>query len=174
MSELISMADFRASRASKVVSTEPVEPLNVNAPVSRPEDQTLVRNAKGKDVFNYGMFMRKALKTVVRSLLQEVKANGKPETADLYVSFDTRHPGVQIPDWMKTKYPEEMTIVIGAWFKDLSVGAGSFSVTLNFSDTEQHLLIPFEALTSFVDAEAEFGLKFSEPEPAKAEPQATA
>ena len=35
-----------------------------------------------------------------------------------------------------------------------------FSVTLNFGDQPEHLLIPYDAILTFVDPSVEFGLRF--------------
>ena len=44
------------------------------------------------------------------------------------------------------------------WYDDLEVKDDGFSVTLNFGDTPEHLVIPYEAILTFVDPSVEFGL----------------
>ena len=46
------------------------------------------------------------------------------------------------------------------WYDDLEVRDDGFSVTLNFGDTPEHLVIPYEAILTFVDPSVEFGLRF--------------
>ena len=46
------------------------------------------------------------------------------------------------------------------WYDDLEVKDDGFSVTLNFGDTPEHLVIPYEAILTFVDPSVEFGLRF--------------
>ena len=53
-----------------------------------------------------------------------------------------------------------MTIVLQDWFEDLAVMGDRFQVTLNFSDSPRRLVIPFDAVKTFVDPSVEFGLKF--------------
>jgi hypothetical protein len=58
------------------------------------------------------------------------------------------------------------------WYDDLEVRDDGFSVTLNFGDTPEHLVIPYEAILTFVDPSVEFGLRFesSEEEDSNDEP----
>ena len=76
--------------------------------------------------------------------------------------------------WLKERYPTEITVVMQHWYDDLDVRDDGFSVTLNFGDTPEHLVIPYEAILTFVDPSVEFGLRFesSEDEDNKEEPAA--
>jgi hypothetical protein len=53
-----------------------------------------------------------------------------------------------------------MTIVIQHWFENLDVTDEGFSVTLNFGNQPEPLVIPFDAVRTFVDPSVEFGLRF--------------
>jgi hypothetical protein len=53
-----------------------------------------------------------------------------------------------------------MTIVIQHWFENLEVTDDGFSITLNFGNQPEPLVIPFDALRTFVDPSVEFGLRF--------------
>jgi hypothetical protein len=74
--------------------------------------------------------------------------------------------------WLKERYPTEITVVMQHWYDDLEVRDDGFSVTLNFGDTPEHLVIPYEAILTFVDPSVEFGLRFesSEEEDSNDEP----
>lgn len=111
---------------------------------------------------NYGNLMQKAMRKMMADVLSQVAENGLPGEHHFYISFETGHPGVDIPDWLRETYPEEMTIVLQDWYDDLAVTSDRFSVTLNFSDTPQTLVIPLEAVRTFVDPSVKFGLKFEE------------
>ena len=63
-------------------------------------------------------------------------------------------------DWLRDRYPAEMTVVIQHWFENLEVTDEGFSVTLNFGNNPEHLSIPFDAVRTFVDPSVEFGLRF--------------
>jgi hypothetical protein len=67
---------------------------------------------------------------------------------------------------MRAQYPDEMTIVLQHQFWDLVVSDETFEVGLSFGGVPERLLVPFEAVTAFVDPSVEFGLRF---EPASAE-----
>ena len=71
---------------------------------------------------------------------------------------------------MHEQYPEDMTIVMQHWFDNLAVMEDRFTVTLNFNNTPEPMVIPFDAVRSFVDPHAEFGLRFDMAEVA-GEPQ---
>jgi hypothetical protein len=112
------------------------------------------------DGLNYGYLMQKAMRSMMAEVLEVVSAEGLPGDHHFYISFETAHPGVDIPDWLRETYPDEMTIVLQEWFADLAVTQDRFSVTLNFSDQAQTLVIPFAAVRTFVDPSVKFGLKF--------------
>ncbi|MEM9139276.1 MAG: ClpXP protease specificity-enhancing factor SspB [Pseudomonadota bacterium] len=114
---------------------------------------------------NYGHLMQRAMRSMMADVLSQVAEDGLPGDHHFYICFETGHPGVDIPDWLRETYPEEMTIVLKDWFKDLVVVQDRFSVTLNFSDQAQTLVIPLAAVRTFVDPSVKFGLKFDAYDP---------
>ena len=108
---------------------------------------------------DYPALVENALRGVVHDLLVRVAAEGFPGGHHLYLTFSTRHPGVKMAPRLYDLYPEEMTIVLQHQFWDLVVEEELFAVTLHFGGQKQRLTIPFEALASVVDPEAEFGLQ---------------
>lgn len=112
------------------------------------------------DSLNYGQLMQKAMRGMMAEVLGQVAEHGLPGDHHFYIGFETAHPGVDIPEWLRETYPEEMTIVLQDWFADLAVMGDRFSVTLNFSDQATTLVIPFDAVRTFVDPSVKFGLKF--------------
>jgi len=112
---------------------------------------------------NYGRYMEKAMRGVMAEVLGQVaRQGGLPGEHYFYITFETRHPGVDIADWLRERYPDEMMIVLQEWFEDLAVMGDRFRVTLNFSDQPETLVIPFESVKTFVDPSAKFGLKFDD------------
>jgi len=111
---------------------------------------------------NYGRFMERAMRGVMAEVLGQVARYGLPGAHYFYITFETGHPGVDIPAWLRERYPQEMMIVLQEWFEDLAVMGDRFRVTLNFSDQPETLVIPFEAVKTFVDPSAKFGLKFDD------------
>jgi len=112
------------------------------------------------DTLDYGLMMHLAMQGLLKNILTKVAAEGLPGEHHFYITFDTTHPGVTMADWMKESYPEEMTIVMQEWFDNLAVMEDRFTVTLNFNDTPEPMVIPFNAITTFVDPSVEFGLRF--------------
>jgi hypothetical protein len=109
---------------------------------------------------DYGNLMHRAMRGLIRSVLTDVAENGLPGAHHFFITFDTAHPDVHIADWLRARYPGEMTIVIQHWFRDLEVTEDGFSITLNFGNHPEPLVIPFDALVTFVDPSVEFGLRF--------------
>ena len=110
----------------------------------------------------YDEIVQEALRAVVGRVLGEVEASGSalPGNHHFYITFKTHGPGVQIPQHLKTRFPDEMTIVLQNKFWDLRVSEGSFSVGLSFNQMPATLIIPFSAITAFVDPAVDFGLQF--------------
>jgi uncharacterized protein len=110
---------------------------------------------------DYGRFVERALRAVVRDALEVVAKRGMPGRHHLYITFRTDHPAVAIDDSLRARYPTEMTIVLQHEFWGLEVGAERFAVGLSFGDVPHRLEIPFEAVTVFADPSVEFGLQFA-------------
>lgn len=112
------------------------------------------------DPLDYAGLMQHALRGVVKDALGVAAEQGLPGDHHFYISFDTQHPGVDVPGWLSDQHPEELTIVLQNEFWDLAVAGDRFSVGLSFSDRPVKLTVPFDAVLTFVDPHAEFGLKF--------------
>ncbi|MEM1361104.1 MAG: ClpXP protease specificity-enhancing factor SspB [Pseudomonadota bacterium] len=108
----------------------------------------------------YGHLMHKAMRSLIMQVLADVAEDGLPGDHHFFITFDTRHPDVEIAEWLSERYPDEMTVVIQHWFEDLKVGADGFSVTLNFGDQPESIYLPYGAIRTFVDPSVEFGLRF--------------
>jgi hypothetical protein len=109
---------------------------------------------------DYGNLMHQAMRGLIRKVLEDVARDGLPGAHHFFITFDTTHEGVHIADWLRSRYPGEMTIVIQSWFRDLEVTEEGMSITLNFGDNPEPLVIPFDAMKTFVDPSVEFGLRF--------------
>ena len=109
---------------------------------------------------DYGKLMHNAMRGLIQHVLRDVRDNGLPGVHHFFITFDTTHPDVEIADWLRDRYPGEMTVVMQHWFDNLVVEADFFSVTLNFGDQPEDLTIPYDAILTFVDPSVEFGLRF--------------
>lgn len=110
----------------------------------------------------YDEIVQEALRAVVGRVLGQVEAGGGtlPGTHHFYITFKTGAPGVSIPTRLTERFPDEMTIVLQNKFWDLKVTATGFSVGLTFNQVAANLVIPFSAITAFVDPAVDFGLQF--------------
>lgn len=118
----------------------------------------------------YGNLMHRALRRLIQEVLEGVRETGLPGEHHFFITFDTRHPDVDIAPWLMDRYPSEMTVVMQHWFDNLEVSDIGFSVTLNFGDAPEPLYIPFEAIKTFVDPSVEFGLRFEGQDDSEIEP----
>lgn len=112
------------------------------------------------DTLRYDKMVENALRGVVRDTIQEVVDNGLPGDHHFYITFLTEHPDVDIPDYLKERYPGEMTIVLQYQFSDLSVDDDFLKVSLSFNNQPELLVIPLEAISIFADPSVNFALQF--------------
>ena len=113
-----------------------------------------------EDLLGYNDMVEKAMRSVVRQALERATRGGLPGNHHFYITFRTKHDGVQISERLASQYPEEMTIVIQHQYWGLEVTDDYFSIQLSFQKHPETLTIPFAALTAFVDPSVQFGLQF--------------
>src|SRR6056297_2086338 len=109
---------------------------------------------------DYGTLMHRAMRGLIQEVLTDVAANGLPGAHHFFITFDTTHPDAELADWLRERYPSEMTVFMQHWFEALEVGDAGFGVTLNFGEAPERLYVPYEAIRTFVDPSVEFGLRF--------------
>ena len=119
-----------------------------------------------KDYIGYKALADSALRGVVRDALRRVEKQGLIGAHHFRLTFKTRFPGVDIPDFLREQYPDEMMIILQHQFWGLKVREDQFEVTLSFRKIPATLTIPFSALTAFVDPGVQFSLHFRETEEA--------
>jgi uncharacterized protein len=109
----------------------------------------------------YDEIVQEALRAVVGRVLGEVESTGRlPGDHHFYITFKTAAAGVEIPKHLSERFPDEMTIVIQNRFWDLKVNEDGFEVGLSFNQAPAKLVIPFSAITGFVDPAVNFALQF--------------
>lgn len=109
----------------------------------------------------YDDIVQEALRAVVGRVLGEVAENGGlPGDHHFYITFKTQAPGVDIPQRLIERFPDEMTIVLQNRFWDLMVDENRFSVGLSFNQVPSKLDIPYSAITGFHDPAVNFELRF--------------
>ena len=113
------------------------------------------------DLIGYNKLMNKAMINVIIDVLSFIKDNNHiPGEHHLYISFTTKHKGAIIPEQLKEKFPDKMTIVLQHQFQDLEIKESCFSVTLHFDNIPEKITIPYDAITSFFDPSVNFGIDF--------------
>jgi uncharacterized protein len=120
------------------------------------------------DRFHYDALVDDALRSVVRRVLVQVAKKGLPGSHHFYISFRSNDAGVQLPEYLRAKYPEEMTIVLQHQYWDLIINDEFFEVTVSFNKQQERIRVPFAALSAFVDPSVRFGLQFDRKERAGA------
>ena len=112
------------------------------------------------DTLDYQTMTHNAMMTIVRDALHSVAKDGLPGEHHFYITFAPQHPGVDMPDDLRTRQGDEMTIVLQHQFENLSVSDLGFQVDLAFDGVLQTIRIPFATVLAFFDPSVEFGLRF--------------
>lgn len=110
-------------------------------------------------MIDYQKILNQNMISVLKDILKKISKEGLSNNNHLYVTFITNHKKVEIPEWLKKKYPQEMTIVIQYEFYDLEVFKDYFSIVLSFNNLKTKLKIGFDSINSFADPSANFGLQ---------------
>ena len=109
-------------------------------------------------MLEYQKILDKNMLNVLKDILINIKNNGLSNNNHLYITFFTNHKNVELPNWLKQKYPEEMTIVIQYEYSDLEINKNNFLISLSFDDIKTNLKIDYDSIISFADPTANFGL----------------
>ena len=110
-------------------------------------------------MLDYKKILNQNMVNVLKDILQTINKNGLSNFNQLYITFVTNHKNVKIPNWLQEKYPEEMTIILQYEYYNLKINKDSFQVLLSFNDIKANLKIGYDAVISFADPSANFGLK---------------
>ncbi len=114
-----------------------------------------------KDPLRYDQMVDTAFRGLVRDALR-VAQQGLPGNHHFYITFRTAVPGVEIPEYLRGQYPNEMTIVLQFQFFGLEVSDEQFSVTLSFNSVHERLVVPMAAVTTFADPSVPFQIDFKQ------------
>ena len=109
-------------------------------------------------MIQYQKILDKNMLNVFKDILINIRDNGLSNNNHLYITFFTNHKNVELPNWLKQKYPEEMTIVIQFEYYNLKVNKNNFSISLSFNDIKTNLIIDYKSIISFADPSVNFGL----------------
>ena len=109
---------------------------------------------------DYQQLLDNALKGVVKEALTYAQFNGLGDDAGFFITFKTRDPGVVLPDFLRIRYPDIMTIVLQYSYSNLNVSDKEFGVQLTFDGRPFFIRVPFSALVEFKDPSVDFMLSF--------------
>jgi hypothetical protein len=126
---------------------------------------------------DYAAYVDNAMRGVVRDILKQVMRTGLGGQHHFFISYRTDYPGVSMSDMLRSRYPQEITIVLQHQFWDLHVDQDFFRVSLSFNNIPEKLVIPFASLVGFADPSTKFGLQFHHdpvPVPLVKEPETVA
>ena len=112
------------------------------------------------DTLDYQTMTHNAMMTIVRDALHSVAKDGLPGEHHFYITFAPQHLGVDMPDDLRARQGDEMTIVLQHQFENLSVSDLGFQVSLAFDGVLHTIRIPFATVLAFFDPSVEFGLRF--------------
>ena len=113
-------------------------------------------------MIDYQKILNNNMINVLKDILQNIENNGLSNNNHLYITFLTGHSKTKVPNWIKEKYPEEMTIVIQYEYYDLKINKSDFVIILSFNDIKAKLKIHYDSIISFADPSANFGLRLKE------------
>ena len=102
--------------------------------------------------------IRQNLYKIVREILEEVAENGLPDEDYYVLQFQT--PKATIPDFVRAKYPSNITIVLQHQFQDLVLTANAIEVVLTFGGVASNIVIPYETLMVFANPASGLALTF--------------
>ena len=111
---------------------------------------------------DYYEILRDNMVNVLRDVLKIIEKDGLKQGHHLYISFKTGKKNAVLPNWLKDKFPKEMTIIIQYEYWNFQVLDDNFKITLSFDDIKSNLVIPFNSVISFADPYANFGLRLIE------------
>lgn len=109
---------------------------------------------------DYPILLDNALKSVVKEALIHAQFNGLGDGTHFFITFRTRDAGVVLPDFLRMRYPDVMTIVLQYSYNNLNVSEREFGVQLTFDGRPFFIRVPFTALVEFKDPSADFMLSF--------------
>ena len=113
-------------------------------------------------MIKYQDILNNNIKKTFVDILKYIEKNGLEGGNHLYITFLTQHSSVSLPKWLIKKYPNEMTIVIQYEYFNFTINKNNFKIGLSFNDVKADLIIGYDAIISFADPYANFGLRLEQ------------
>ena len=113
-----------------------------------------------QDKIGYDLIVEEAMRTIIPKVLGKTGKEGLKGDHHFIITFSTKYSGVVLSDFLKEKFPSQMTIILQHQFQSLVVLEDCFKISLSFSGVMEKLTIPYKAILSFNDPSVNFGLNF--------------
>ena len=81
-----------------------------------------------EEIFPYDQWVNEALIKVLRRALEQLSKTSPMGDHHFFINIQTNHPDVDIPNFLRTQYPKEITIVLQHQFEELIVNDYGFEV----------------------------------------------
>ena len=91
-----------------------------------------------KNYFGFKFLDKKKMHLESMKILKDLSKSKISSNHCFYITFKTKALGVDIPNYLKKEYPNEMTIVLQNQFWDLEINKNDFSVALLFNKKMSH------------------------------------
>ena len=108
----------------------------------------------------YDEWMIDGMRRIIYLALWQTAEYGLPGDHHFYITFKTQHPQVLMSPNLKARFADEMRIVVQHQYGSLTVHEDNFSITLQFGGVPEVLVIPYAAISQFVDPSVHFALDF--------------
>jgi hypothetical protein len=95
-------------------------------------------------------FAESCSKPALRSKIAETLKLAS-EQRPVNITFRTGADGVKLSVSLKSKYPDDMTIILQQDFEQLNIKDDRFEVLLRFMGNRERLTVPFNAIKAFWD-----------------------
>lgn len=115
-----------------------------------------------QDTIDYSEIMQEAVILIIRRALMQAAQNGLLGSNYFYISFLTQHEAVEMPEYLRKKHPEELTIILQNRYWDLEAHDHFFAVKLSFNQRIEQLKVPYDAINSFTDPSVPISFQLSE------------
>ena len=103
--------------------------------------------------------MQEAFINLIQTALKKASADN-----GIWITFATNHAGVLMPDYLRRKYPEIMTITLQHQFNNLVIEKDFFEVELMFANYPMTILVPYASMIRIFDKDITWCLVLPDPD----------
>jgi uncharacterized protein len=108
---------------------------------------------------DYNTILRKHYAAIVGEILSLLAEKGEDGDSYHLIMFDTTADGVEMPEWLQTRYPERMQLLFEQnGFSDAQIENDIFSASFDFSGRKAQIKVPFDAILKLEDPNSGFSL----------------